>query len=63
MTRRDMSTDLATASRGIPADWEILRDGRRIGHVACPDHHTAQILATYRYGADVSVRAQGAAAR
>lgn len=49
-------------SRGLPADWVILRDGQPTGHVRCPDENTAMILATYRYGADVTVRRQGAAA-
>jgi hypothetical protein len=60
--RRDMIADLATASRDIPADWDILRAGQPIGHVLCPDQNTAQILATFRHGTDVSVRRQGAAA-
>lgn len=49
------AADLATASRGLPADWEILRDGTRIGAVACPDSETALVLAVYRHGAGVSV--------
>jgi hypothetical protein len=57
---RESTADLAFASRGLPADWTILRAGQRIGHVLCPDANTAQILATFRYGADVTVRAQGA---
>lgn len=55
MSRRESTADLAFASRGDPVDWEILRAGVRVGHVACPDENTAQILATYRYGADVTV--------
>lgn len=60
--RKEPTADLATASRGLPADWDILRANVRIGAVSCPDENTAQILATYRYGADVTVRRQGAAA-
>lgn len=55
MIRRESTADLAFASRGDPVAWEILRDGQRVGHVACPDENTGQILATYRYGADVTV--------
>lgn len=58
---KEPTADLATASRGLPADWDILRAGQPIGHVLCPDANTAQILATFRYGADVTVRRQGAA--
>lgn len=58
--RRDMSTDLAAASRGIPADWEFLREGVCLDRVACPDEITAQMLATFRYGPGVTVRRQGA---
>lgn len=64
LTRPKLAADLestALLSRGEPADWEILRDGARIGHVLCPDAETALILATYRNGVGVTVRRQGAA--
>jgi hypothetical protein len=54
------AADLTLVSRGLPADWEILRDGTRVGHVLCPDAETALILATYRHGVGVTVRRQGA---
>lgn len=58
--RPKVTTDLDTSSRGIPADWVIHRGAVRVGHVTCPDEHTALILAVFRYGADVTVRRQGA---
>lgn len=53
------TADLAPVSRGLPVDWEILRAGKVISSVACPDENTANILATFRYGTDVTVRRQG----
>jgi hypothetical protein len=53
------AADLATASRGLPADWEILRDGTRVGHVLCPDSETALTLAVFRFGVGVSVASAG----
>lgn len=45
----------ALVSRGLPVDWEITRAGQRVGHVECPDETTALILATFRFGVDVTV--------
>jgi hypothetical protein len=55
MIRRETTADLATSSRGLPAEWEILRAGVRVGHVTCPDENTALILATFRYGQGLTV--------
>ncbi len=42
-------------SIGAPRYWDILREGARIGYVVCPDAHTAEILATFRYGVGVTL--------
>jgi hypothetical protein len=54
--QQNLPADLATASRGNPVEWVIERDGHALAAVTCPDAHTAQILATFRFGMGVTVR-------